>query len=1112
MKKLFITLFICMILTTSLVSAFEFDNIQDVKETIGKAGYKDIEIKNAFGLGNTLWSGTLDYNSEGCINCEAIQTITLNEKGSLVDDVIFKTLQKDESWKEEPIKDYNLQIKIGETSKEVNDYDTECIEVIGEDGSNYDCEKTKTGSHTETEEIWEDYIIGTELEAGIYKLKLEGRKEPSKVVDWIYVLGTGVIGKIELSEWADWVSSDLSTGLIGYYNLDEPTGNYASSISGLSDGVPTTITQGANGKLNEAAQFPNEGDTGDSKIIIPDHALMDTIVTEGTWSFWLSTYESGRNMVPISRNDDSVNKDWMVFISATSPLTMQFFRWTGDALVVVLDHQNADINDGDFHHYVFTKNSTGWFLYMDGVTVDTDATAGNIDIDPAEIYIGARGDGARELNGTIDEIGFWNISLSNQQIEDLYNGGAGLPFAASSTTVTLNAPIDNVNSSSSEVEFNATAIIIGGTTIVNMSLFHNASGTFERNQTNSVSGTINSTKINATFADGTYLWTYEMCDSDSTCTFATTNRTFKVDTTVPQITINLPITLNNIGFADINETLNWTIIESNLDSIWVDYNGTNTTLFGLVNETSFKLEQGVFNLILYANDTFGNINSKFHEWGYKIFENSETFNASTFETGQETYSINVTANSSLTAANLIWNGTSFAGTQSGNVWSKTIDIPTEVGNKSFHWNFTYGGSTISSKSNDVLINDTNFSICGGDGGDTIFLNISFQDEADLSLLNASIPLSTFTYYLGSGTITKTLEFINNTNNFEYNFCATPNRTLKVLPNLQYKQGLAYPQRIWNPEVTSYTNTITDQILYLLNAIDGIFVTFQTVNSAEQPLSGVDITVVRSIGGSDFEVGTGTTTASGSQTFFLNPDFIHIFTFVKEGFTTFVDSFAPTQSSYTIFMGGTSAGGIDYSKGITYSIKPSLTQLTNDTTYAFNLTLASGFWDVSQFGITLRLSNGTILQSTTQNTNGGTLNLNQDTDGYDSIIMDYFWVINSTQINNSRFWTVYNTESTQWSIARFFTDLTLYLNSGIFGLDDFGVHLIVFIVIFLSVGIMSFKYGLVSPMAISTIVFALIYFFDVVMGLIPNPIGAIQNFPTIVAGITLVTIIIREVQR
>jgi len=57
---------IVMLMAISFVNALDFDNTQKVLETIGKAGYKDIEIINSFGLGKKLWSGTLDSNTETC--------------------------------------------------------------------------------------------------------------------------------------------------------------------------------------------------------------------------------------------------------------------------------------------------------------------------------------------------------------------------------------------------------------------------------------------------------------------------------------------------------------------------------------------------------------------------------------------------------------------------------------------------------------------------------------------------------------------------------------------------------------------------------------------------------------------------------------------------------------------------------------------------------------------------------------------------------------------------------------------------------------------------------------------------------------------------------------
>ena len=93
-------------------------------------------------------------------------------------------------------------------------------------------------------------------------------------------------------------------------------------------------------------------------------------------------------------------------------------------------------------------------------------------------------------------------------------------------------------------------------------------------------------------------------------------------------------------------------------------------------------------------------------------------------------------------------------------------------------------------------------------------------------------------------------------------------------------------------------------------------------------------------------------------------------------------------------------------------------------------------------------------------------------------------MNSTYTNGTKLWIIYSTESTQWSISTFFTDLTLYLDSGFFGIDDFGRYLIIFIIIFFTVGIMSFKFGFTSPMTISVMTFLIVFFFDVVVGIIP----------------------------
>lgn len=617
------------------------------------------------------------------------------------------------------------------------------------------------------------------------------------------------------------------------------------------------------------------------------------------------------------------------------------------------------------------------------------------------------------------------------------------------------------------------------------------------------------TNLTETITDTT-LWTCQACDSDGDCGFAAENRTVSIDTNAPTISVETPTNLLDYGVIGNQETLNVTFNDSNLDSCWYNYNGTNVSLgclTGVKNSTTFTLEDN-YNMTIYTNDSVGNKNSSFIEWSYKVLENNRTHNSSSFETARETFSINLTANNSLTAVTLNYNGTEYTTTQSGDIWSYSMDIPTTVYNNSIYWKFTYG-DTINSYTSYQNISETIFTLCNATYSDD-YLNVTFKDEADLAVLNASVTTSTFEYYLGSGTVTKTYNLINNTDNLNYLFCATPNKTLHVNPYVQYKRNADYPQRIWDAVVQDYTSSLTTQILYLLESADGIYVTIQIINSANQLISGVDITATREIGGVDTVVAFGTTGDAGTVTFWLNPDFLHVFDLSKEGLADYSTSLIPTQTSYTITMGGATETENSTIQGITKSILPINSYLVNDTEYTFGFTLDSSYWDVSDYGFDLRLSNGTIITGDNTGTEGTALTKLYNVNNQSIIYLDYYWVINDVYTNSSTYWIIQNTENTQWSIAVFFEDLNAYIDSGIYGLDNFGKNLLIFLILFISVGIMSYKYGVASPLAVSSMMFGIIFFFDIVVGLIPA-IRGVEHLLTYLSALILTLSIFNEVR-
>jgi len=110
------------------------------------------------------------------------------------------------------------------------------------------------------------------------------------------------------------------------------------------------------------------------------------------------------------------------------------------------------------------------------------------------------------------------------------------------------------------------------------------------------------------------------------------------------------------------------------------------------------------------------------------------------------------------------------------------------------------------------ISETIFTLCNTTYSNE-FLNISFKDESDSSVINASIPTSTFNYWLGDGSVNKTLTFINNTANPSYPFCSIPlDKSLNVDMVVQYKNTTSYPQRTYDPAVQVLTNTTTNKTI------------------------------------------------------------------------------------------------------------------------------------------------------------------------------------------------------------------------------------------------------------------------------------------------------------
>jgi hypothetical protein len=552
--------------------------------------------------------------------------------------------------------------------------------------------------------------------------------------------------------------------------------------------------------------------------------------------------------------------------------------------------------------------------------------------------------------------------------------------------------------------------------------------------------------------------------------------TFSKDTLNPGITIAFPT--NTSYFYNITD-LKYNYADANPGSCWYSRDGGTTNSSSVSAGTNFTSVSRSYDLNtwrLYCNDSYGNNNNtaiSFTILRYNV--TNETYNASTYETGLETFTVNVTHNSTIyttITADLIFAGTSYAGTKSGTgdsvMFSKSISIPTisSAINNSFYWNFTLGTEVVSTTEHNQTANPLVFAWC--DTYTTPFLNLSFKDESDGTTLNATVDSMTLNSWIGDGTYWDTTTYSNTTLNYAYTFCAVPNSTRYNNLSIQYA-STGYPQRR-SFLTDSLSPTLTHKTLYLLSSADGIYSVYQVQDPNGNALTGVSVSVERQISGVWDTIETGTTDSAGAVTFWLDPNNDHRITFVRTGYVTVTVVIRPSSTTYSVVMSSTS-GEATYNSTLAdgvvwkYGIVPMASRLTQNTTYTFWFWVNSTSSNLVAYRMELLNSTGGVLTSTIGTTATGSnltsaINVMQNASirgrysinsggGYVIVDADAFWPVGSVNMSIPD----------RGTIKSFFSNLN---RINVFGTDEgrkqYSMALLFFILLFIVLGAISYSTG------------------------------------------------------
>lgn len=763
------------------------------------------------------------------------------------------------------------------------------------------------------------------------------------------------------NESGGWGAKNVTTFpeglLLSYYTLDELSGTIIDATGNI-DAINQGSTYGAVGKIDTAHSFDGVDDvingTANTEISGSDNRSICAWynLTDTTDEYIVTIGGSGAG-------------NGFVMKVATN-ITVDYFGTS------TVSNFTASLNTFEFA--CVTYNGTQTRIYGNGNLVAVE-NKGAITTTNSPIFIGAGGAAidAGYVNGIIDEVSLWDITINDSTVQNLYASGVG------SRPIELNSSI--------QASFNRT-----------------------------ISSTI--------------LWSCQAC-IDSECLFAAENRTLALDEVAPNISIEAPTGLLNFSSVGDNETLNVTFTDTNLDTCWFDYNGTNITIDGCIsgvkNSTQFILEANNLNLTVYANDTAGNVVSNFTSWGYSVLEGNLTFNSSLLVSELGTYIVEFeSTNTTLTDPLFFFNGVSQIATlvegidDNFNMTTTRIATEPDVGNRTFFFSITADGIQINLTGTNQTINDITLINCS-EGNVSSYLHVDFIDETNLTNLNATVSNSIWSFWVEEESAAKSFFFTSTVEQPTYDFCFSPT-TVTYNVDVEFPYAAAdFPQRVFRADNLILVNTsTTNKTLFLLGSSEGFFTTYVAINSLTgSAVENVEVIVQKDISGIPETVSQGFTDATGQTILFLDPDDLHTFTFTLEGFEVSEFTIRPASSSpYNIAMIPTGTGdagnGTNIVVDLFTSIGPEQLTLAPNTTFTFTFSVNRSGEVVDNFTMQLFANQSLIFNQTITSANG-TISTNLNTSSNTSINGIYTIFFGNETLQFVRTWTIVNITSGDFSI-------------------------------------------------------------------------------------------------
>ncbi len=185
-------------------------------------------------------------------------------------------------------------------------------------------------------------------------------------------------------------------------------------------------TIAAGGKFGQALSL--DGD--DDYVLVPTSASLDSTAENYTGVAWIKFERKGGAAPGGCCQDDQM----VIAFSTSWHNLLNVFGRGGRAIPGAVEVGSAElspswlsgptpVDDGQWHHIAFTYDRATKVIFVDGEMDISQPTTGIFGVAGIDLLIGGTPTGERPANGLIDEVGIFNVPLTQEDIQQIMNDG-----------------------------------------------------------------------------------------------------------------------------------------------------------------------------------------------------------------------------------------------------------------------------------------------------------------------------------------------------------------------------------------------------------------------------------------------------------------------------------------------------------------------------------------------------------------------------------------------------------------------------------------------------------------------------------------------------------------